>query len=61
MTLGVRILRLLFPSDERQRMALRQKIAVSAAHTEDMQRTLVLDGKAIREAVMRFKRDRETA
>lgn len=55
MKLGISLLRLFFPKDEKQRMELRERIAASSAHTEDLQRTVILDADAIRTAILRFR------
>jgi hypothetical protein len=55
MKLGTRMLRFLFKADEDQRMELRRRMATSSAHTEDLNRTVMLDAEAIRTAVQRFR------
>lgn len=47
MTLTRRILRFLDPETERMRMQLREAIATVDAHTEDLTRTVVMDGEKI--------------
>lgn len=51
MTIGKRILRWISPEDEAQRMDLRLAMDTVAAHTEDLNRTLILNGDEIRRKI----------
>lgn len=55
MKIGISLLRLMFPKDEKQRMRLRELIAESSAHTEDLQRTLVANAESILSAIQKFR------
>lgn len=49
MNLAKHILRFLDPETEKLRMQFREAIATVDAHTEDLNRTVVMDGKKIAE------------
>ena len=55
MRLGIRMLRFFFPHDEVQRMELRKRIAHASASAEDLSRTVILDGDAIKAAIALFR------
>ena len=46
MSLGTRLLRLLYPAHEAQRMELRHSMLEAQAHAEDIVRTLRVNGHA---------------
>ena len=48
MNLAQRILRLIHPKDEEQRMKMRQAISRASAEAEDVVRTVSLDGEALK-------------
>lgn len=51
MNIGQTILRLLSPEDEAHRQQMRRTMACVEAHTEDLHRTVILDGRAICRAI----------
>lgn len=51
MSLGKRILRMISPKDEAQRMELRLALDTVDAHTEDLTRTLTIDGAELRRRI----------
>lgn len=51
LTLGRRLLRFISPHDEAQRMNWRLAMDTSEAHTEDLLRTVVLDGDELRRKI----------
>lgn len=55
MLLHQRILRILFPQIELERMQFREWLARANAEAEDLNRTLKTDGHAIAEGVKKYK------
>lgn len=55
MTFTRKLLRLIDPVSEDLRMEMRHSMSALEAHTEDLNRTVVLDGDAIRKAIERFR------
>ena len=53
MNIGKRLLRWMAPQEEDLRQEMRHAMACAEAHTEDVERTIVRDGAAIRAAVKR--------
>lgn len=59
MGLGKRLLRLISPHEEDLRQQMRHTMACAEAHTEDLHRTVVMDGEAIRAAIWKHMADPE--
>ena len=55
MNLGQRFLRFMSKDNEDLRQDMRHSMAMIEAHTEDLTRTMTLDGDAIRAAIARFR------
>ena len=55
MNLGQRFLRFMSRDNEDLRQDMRHSMAMIEAHTEDLTRTMTLDGEAIRAAIARFR------
>jgi hypothetical protein len=55
MTFSKKLLRFLFPEDERARMAMREARTRACASADDLTRTIAMDGEKIRE-IIRSKR-----
>ena len=53
MNLGVRILRVLSPKNEAQRMRLREAVACSQAHSEELTNTVILKADDIVQSIKR--------
>lgn len=55
MNIGVRILKALFPNDEKERVSLRRQLQYAEAQAEDMNRTLVLNHDDITEMISKHR------
>ena len=55
MTLGQRFLKFVAPTNESMRQEMRHSMAMIEAHTDDLTRTVSLNGDQIRAAIERFR------
>jgi len=55
MTLGQKFLRFVAPANETMRQEMRHSMAMIEAHTDDLTRTVSLNGDQIRAAIERFR------